>query len=393
MLNGGAVRSQTPHRPAVTRRPFEQPRSRPRPLENRSARPHLINEDLFKAAAIRERKRADRANRPCVLLHVAFHDALARSPSIWALALEAIAAATRETDVVGWCKRGVAVGVIMPEMQVSSAAAARAIEHRVASELARRVDPETAAGFSIRAHVHAESKPAGEEGLRPLEALPPEFRRRGARRTIHDASKRALDVMASLTLIVALSPLLLLIAALVKFRSRGPIFFRQVRVGQMMKPFTMLKFRTMRVDADHALHQEFVTNLIKSAGASDGSANNGLFKMTNDPRVTPVGQVLRRTSLDELPQLWNVLRGEMSLVGPRPPLHYEVQQYQSWHRRRVMEAKPGLTGLWQVAGRSRTTFDEMVRLDLRYARTRSFWTDLKILLATPLAVISGKGAC
>ena len=113
----------------------------------------------------------------------------------------------------------------------------------------------------------------------------------------------------------------------------------------------------------------------------------------NDPRVTPIGSFLRKTSLDELPQLWNVLCGEMSLVGPRPPLSYEVQQYKPWHYRRVIEAKPGITGLWQVTGRSRTTFDDMVRLDLRYARTHSVWTDVKILLATPRAVFSGKGAC
>ena len=115
--------------------------------------------------------------------------------------------------------------------------------------------------------------------------------------------------------------------------------------------------------------------------------------MTNDSRITPVGRFIRRTSLDELPQLWNVLVGDMSLVGPRPPLQYEVDQYQPWHRRRLMDVKPGITGLWQVAGRSRTTFDEMVRLDLRYARTCSPWTDVKILLATPAAVVTGKGAC
>jgi lipopolysaccharide/colanic/teichoic acid biosynthesis glycosyltransferase len=155
----------------------------------------------------------------------------------------------------------------------------------------------------------------------------------------------------------------------------------------------MLKFRTMRVDADHAIHHQFVSSFIKPGGQAVESGKAGLFKIANDPRVTSIGRFLRRTSLDELPQLWNVLRGDMSLVGPRPPLQYEVEQYQSWHRRRVLEAKPGLTGLWQVSGRSRTTFDEMVRLDLRYARTYSVWTDIKILLATPRAVISGKGAC
>jgi lipopolysaccharide/colanic/teichoic acid biosynthesis glycosyltransferase len=113
----------------------------------------------------------------------------------------------------------------------------------------------------------------------------------------------------------------------------------------------------------------------------------------NDPRITPIGHVLRKTSLDELPQLWNVVRGDMSLVGPRPPLPYEVEQYKPWHTRRVIDATPGITGLWQVGGRSRTTFEEMVRLDLQYAKTRSFWTDMKILLATPGAVFSGKGAC
>jgi len=161
----------------------------------------------------------------------------------------------------------------------------------------------------------------------------------------------------------------------------------------MTKPFTMLKFRTMYLNADHGLHHEFVSRFIKANGTIHGPGHNEFFKLTNDPRVTPVGRILRKTSLDELPQLWNVLRGAMSLVGPRPPVPYEFEQYKPWHRRRVLEAKPGITGLWQVAGRSRTTFDEMVRLDLRYARTRSLWTDIKILLATPAAVISGKGAC
>jgi lipopolysaccharide/colanic/teichoic acid biosynthesis glycosyltransferase len=190
-----------------------------------------------------------------------------------------------------------------------------------------------------------------------------------------------------------LSPLFLLLAALVKLTSPGPVFFRQERVGHMMKPFRMLKFRTMCVNADHAIHHRFVSSFINPGGQAVDSGTAQFFKIANDPRVTPIGRFLRRTSLDELPQLWNVLRGQMSLVGPRPPLAYEVDQYKSWHLRRVLEAKPGLTGLWQVTGRSRTTFDEMVRLDLRYARTYSFWMDIKILLATPRAVISGKGAC
>ncbi|TKS59229.1 MAG: hypothetical protein EWM73_03332 [Nitrospira sp.] len=205
--------------------------------------------------------------------------------------------------------------------------------------------------------------------------------------------KRGIDILGSLALLIILLPLLLAIAGLVKLSSRGPVLFRQVRIGQMLKPFMICKFRTMSANADHGTHQNYVTWFITSSGKGQEQDKNTIFKMTNDPRITPIGSFLRKTSLDELPQLWNVLVGEMSLVGPRPPLWYEVQQYQPWHRHRVLEPKPGITGLWQVTGRSRTTFDEMVRLDLRYARGRSLWADIKILLATPAAVIKGKGAC
>jgi lipopolysaccharide/colanic/teichoic acid biosynthesis glycosyltransferase len=153
----------------------------------------------------------------------------------------------------------------------------------------------------------------------------------------------------------------------------------------------MFKFRSMRADADPLLHRQYVESFIQ-AGAQRPDGGETICKIVKDPRVTSVGHFLRRSSLDEVPQFWNVLMGEMSLVGPRPPLPYEVARYKSWHRRRVLDAKPGITGLWQVTGRSRTTFDEMVRLDLRYARSYGVWTDVKILLATPKAVLSGKGA-
>lgn len=144
----------------------------------------------------------------------------------------------------------------------------------------------------------------------------------------------------------------------------------------------------MYLSCDPLPHQDYVQAFI----ANKGAPRNGVYKLTHDTRVTSLGRILRKTSLDELPQFWNVLRGEMSLVGPRPPLPYEFEKYAPWHRRRVLEAKPGMTGLWQVSGRSRTSFNEMVRLDLRYARHKSFWLDLKILLRTPQAVLSGKGA-
>jgi lipopolysaccharide/colanic/teichoic acid biosynthesis glycosyltransferase len=142
------------------------------------------------------------------------------------------------------------------------------------------------------------------------------------------------------------------------------------------------------------MHHEYVRRLIVggTAKAEAGEAKPVVYKIANDPRVTPVGRFLRKTSLDEFPQFWNVLWGEMSLVGPRPPLHYEFEMYDLWHRRRVFEVKPGVTGLWQVCGRSRTCFDDMVRLDLRYSRSWSLWLDLKILMATPRAVLTGDGA-
>jgi exopolysaccharide biosynthesis polyprenyl glycosylphosphotransferase len=240
----------------------------------------------------------------------------------------------------------------------------------------------------VNVAVYVHSAASGSTESEAAAALRAAHRRRPGSQ-IAALAKRLLDLAGSLALLIALAPVLLVVAALVKLTSPGPVFFRQQRVGENASPFTMLKFRTMRVNCDSAAHREYVSQFIKAGKAADG----GVYKMTHDPRITPVGRFLRKTSLDELPQFINVLRGDMSLVGPRPPLSYEVEQYKAWHCRRVLDAKPGITGLWQVTGRSRTTFDEMVRLDLRYAKSSSVWTDIKILLATPGAVVSGRGAC
>jgi lipopolysaccharide/colanic/teichoic acid biosynthesis glycosyltransferase len=190
------------------------------------------------------------------------------------------------------------------------------------------------------------------------------------------------------------APVLLAIALAIKLTSKGPVFFRQKRVGQYGEQFVFLKFRSMHVNNDASAHKAFVRQLIAGQTAGNPANGNGqaVYKLTKDPRITAVGAFLRKTSLDELPQFWNVLRGEMSLVGPRPAIAYEVEAYDIWHRRRVLEAKPGITGLWQVNGRSRIKFDDMVRLDLRYAKTWSPWMDLKILMRTPAAVVFGDGA-
>jgi lipopolysaccharide/colanic/teichoic acid biosynthesis glycosyltransferase len=172
------------------------------------------------------------------------------------------------------------------------------------------------------------------------------------------------------------------------------VFYRQQRVGRYGQTFTFLKFRSMYANNDTSVHKEFVTRLIASnpGQTTQTESGDGVYKLTNDKRITSVGGILRRTSLDELPQFLNVLKGEMSLVGPRPPIPYELAAYQTWHRQRLLAVKPGITGLWQVMGRSSIRFDEMVRLDLRYASTWTPWLDLKILLRTPGAVIKGTGA-
>jgi lipopolysaccharide/colanic/teichoic acid biosynthesis glycosyltransferase len=205
--------------------------------------------------------------------------------------------------------------------------------------------------------------------------------------------KRTIDIMGSLLALVLLSPLLIVIAAVIKLTSKGPILFRQQRLGQYGAHFTFLKFRSMYFQSDPKIHRDYVRKLISAKQdhkLSDDSS--GVYKIKDDPRVIPVGRFLRKTSLDELPQFFNVLTGEMSLVGPRPPIPYEVEAYDIWHRRRFLETKPGITGLWQVEGRSRVKFDEMVRLDIKYAKTWTPWLDIKILLRTPGAVLRGDGA-
>lgn len=348
---------------------------------------HLVlDQRIFIGALQRERKRADRSNRALVVLHASVEPTTA-PPSVQQALVDAVTAVRRDTDLVGWFEKPSQIGLIASDGGSAATSLAGDMAMRVRQQVERELGPRASRMVTVDAFVH-------EPGAAPGENVEP-FARLVSGRTnasLYDFWKRTLDIVGASLLLAFLSPLFALIAALVKLKSPGPVLFRQVRVGQGMKPFTMLKFRTMHVNTGQDAHVAFVTAFITAGKQPKDGGHAGLFKIANDPRVTSIGRVLRKTSLDELPQLWNVFRGDMSLVGPRPPLFYEVEKYESWHRRRVLEAKPGVTGLWQVAGRSRTTFDEMVRLDLRYARTRSLWTDLKILLATPAAVIVGKGA-
>jgi len=196
-------------------------------------------------------------------------------------------------------------------------------------------------------------------------------------------------VAVSAVLLLVLLPVFLVLAVAILVDSRGRVVYRQRRVGRNLELFTVNKFRTMHRGAGHESHRQFVIGLIEGQQARDDEPN--FFKMANDDRVTRVGRFLRKSSLDELPQLWNVLRGDMSLVGPRPPIPYEVEHYPPhWFDR--FAVKPGMTGLWQVSGRSELTLEEMIALDVEYARSRSPWTNLKILARTVPVVFAGRGA-
>ncbi|MFZ5518016.1 MAG: sugar transferase [Candidatus Zhuqueibacterota bacterium] len=206
--------------------------------------------------------------------------------------------------------------------------------------------------------------------------------------------KRTMDFVGAGLGLVFLSPVMITVAALIKLTSPGSVIFQQTRTGFKGQNFKFYKFRTMFVDQNEQIHQNYIKDFIGSnhAYTTDSASSQKIFKITEDPRITWIGRILRRTSIDELPQLLNVLKGEMSLVGPRPPIPYEVEFYDIWHRRRFLEAKPGITGLWQVLGRSSISFNEMVRLDLAYANNWSIWLDLKILFKTVKIVCFMKGA-
>ncbi len=357
----------------------------------------IHDERLFKEMVTRERKWTDRSGMVMALLLIGVPNRLSEERTADSdLVANTLLAVISELDILGWLEQSHVLGVIVSEVTLADPTGrCEQLENELRNAVALRGDRELAQQLSITMHLYPEPTPSIEQQVPlPLNLLLyPELsmNRRPIRN--YQILKRGIDIVLSAILLLLLLPVFAFIAVLVRMSSPGPVFFRQTRVGHLLKPFTMYKFRTMCADADHGVHYHYVSWFITSSDKAEAKDETSFFKLTNDDRITPVGRLLRRTSLDELPQLWNVLIGDMSLVGPRPPLPYELQQYQPWHRRRLLEAVPGITGLWQVVGRSRTTFDEMVRLDLHYARTMSLWSDIKILLATPAAMITGKGAC
>ncbi|MBE0657319.1 MAG: sugar transferase [Bryobacteraceae bacterium] len=305
--------------------------------------------------------------------------------------VDELADVIRETDQIGWHHPNSVIGVIFTEIgDADGKILADALLKKVCSALAACLSIEQIHTVKLSIHVYPEDwvdrggdRPPGP-GVFP-DTLPEDKPKQS-----YVAAKRVVDILGSLAAIGVFSPIMLGAALAVKLTSKGPVLFRQRRVGQHGKTFHVLKFRSMRCQNDENIHKEYVTKFI--AGRAEGE-QPGIYKIVKDPRLTPIGQFLRRSSVDELPQFFNVLLGHMSIVGPRPPIPYEVEKYSPWHRRRLMSVKPGITGLWQVTGRSRVTFDEMVRLDLKYVCSWTPWLDIKIILRTPRAVLGGLGAC
>lgn len=362
------------------------------------SREEVLPEEAFRSMLTLERRRAERSRKPFVLMLL---DATAaveekNGDRFLSRVCSVLLKSTRETDLIGWYENGVVLAVIFTEINSECEKPITEILHqKMVNALRDQLSRDAVSSLVITTHLFPENAGRhGGERAGDTRRFYPDLAKADSKKRATQALKRIIDVTGSAFLLIVLSPLLAIIAVAIKLTSRGPVIFQQERLGQFGSRFRCLKFRTMYANNDPKIHREYVRRFIagQAGGETKDTDKPAVFKIKNDSRVTPVGRLLRKTSLDELPQFWNVLKGQMSLVGPRPSLPYEYEIYDVWHRRRVLEVKPGVTGLWQVSGRSRTCFDDMVRLDLRYSQSWSIWLDIKILLATPGAVFSGDGA-
>ena len=366
-------------------------------ISSNRRRHEVLAEDVFRRVFCWERKRAERSGRCFLLMLVHVRSILQTNHKERALSeiVAALSRSTRETDLAGWYREGAMLGVIFTEIREGNRKALESLTSaKVTASLRSRLSPEQLEKMHISFHFFPEEGDKSGLGQPASAELYPDLLQRDEERKFSRFVKRSMDIVGSLAALILFSPLFLFICLAIKLTSKGPLLFKQERVGRYGSRFTFLKFRSMECGSDARIHREYVKQYI--AGEADAArashTQNAVYKIQSDPRITRVGKFLRRSSLDELPQFMNVLRGDMSLVGPRPPIPYELEDYQIWHRRRVLESKPGITGLWQVNGRSRVKFDDMVRMDLHYAKTWSLWLDVKILLQTPTAVLFGAGA-
>ena len=332
-----------------------------------------------------EKRRVDRSKASLSIILFDFHQEKKKGSEFIQNFLGSLHRNTRETDIKGWADRDV-IGLILPDTDKNGA------QSFIKKMTNGNGDPPYSVIMATYPD-HIFQKILDKEKIQPdLFTLDIDESMKPKR--LRWATKRGIDIVGSCIGLFLFSPLMLLAVIAIKVTSRGPVLFRQLRLGKKGIQFNFYKFRSMYINGDDQVHREYVTNLIKGnlEKINQGDAKNPLYKIKSDPRITRVGKIIRKTSIDELPQFFNVLKGEMSLVGPRPPIPYEVEKYEPWHLRRILEVKPGITGLWQVDGRSTTSFDDMVRLDLRYAQNWSLWLDVKILIKTVKAVLRPSGA-
>lgn len=351
-------------------------------------------EEYFHELLAFERKRSERAKRPFLVMKLGFtrmrDDQIGKESVL--RAMELLSVITRETDIIGWYSYPSVLGVLFTEMNGLNT---EALQKKINQNFQTVLPKEQRSVILISYHWYPDQ---GKPDMRqdPVRFTSyPDLPEKERHRIASLKVKRIMDIIGSIAGILIFSPFFVLISIGIKLTSRGPVLFRQERVGQKGKKFMFLKFRSTHTNNDPDVYKKYIQNPIDGRASGDEGSSTTQEKedkITNTEKVTAFGHILRRTSLDELPQFFNVLKGEMSLVGPRPPIPHEVEKYKLWHRRRVLEIKPGITGLWQISGRSSTTFDEMVRFDLQYARTWDLWIDMKILLKTPLAVLTGTGA-
>src|SRR6266481_793925 len=357
----------------------------------------FLQEETFQNMLTMERRRAERSRKPFVLMVIepAASIKAHENDRCMSQVISVLVKSTRETDLVGWYKKGTCLGLIFTEISLEfTTPITEILRTKVVNALENELGIKVDSKLVVSVHLFPENRGSNTDEPAADMRLYPDIAENNANKGVASAMKRVIDILGSAALLLIFGPFLAAIAVAIKLTSKGPVIFRQERVGKYGARFKCLKFRTMYTNNDSKIHQEFIQQFIAGQAGPDKSepGKTAVYKITNDPRVTAVGRFLRKTSLDEFPQFWNVLRGEMSLVGPRPPVPYEFRVYDTWHRRRVLEVRPGVTGLWQVSGRSRMCFDDMVRLDLRYSQSWSLALDLKILMATPRAVLGGDGA-
>ena len=356
----------------------------------------LLPSGLFMKMLCLERNRVERSSRRLVLMLLESPLLNGGQPDSTEKIQSAVSRATRQTDIKGWYRDEAVIGVIFTEIPRTETAIVQILSRKVNDALQSGLGAQQVNEVDLSFHVFPDIGEGGngETGdPETFSTIYPDLVNEIKAKRIPLLIKRCLDVVGSLLALIVLSPLISLIAAAIKLTSPGPVLFRQTRLGQRGESFTFLKFRSMYAESNHAIHEAYIKSFIsdQTDSPADG-AGKPIYKLQSDPRIMPVGQFLRRTSFDEIPQFFSVLIGHMSLVGPRPPVPYEFAAYKIWHRRRLLAVKPGITGFWQVEGRSRVKFDEMVRMDIEYARTWSVWMDIKILLRTPGAVLGGNGA-